>query len=184
MEIGKPCSQVTGAESCRKESGDGQEAGCDLLRGDGGKVENPDLIPALGCACRHEECSSLLSPSIGGVPLSPGRLLTVMDIVDGVNSGRGSVLLDWWRRELTSSPPGRHEDDSFFACRSDPGRAILLRRGPTTANRCSKRRFLFKGRSQEFEMSFQAMNRFATSALIRLGPHAVAEIRRARVHCC
>jgi hypothetical protein len=28
-----------------------------------------------------------------------------MDIVDGVNSGRGSVLLDWWRRELTSSPP-------------------------------------------------------------------------------
>jgi hypothetical protein len=27
-----------------------------------------------------------------------------MDIVDGVNSGRGAALLDWWRRELTSSP--------------------------------------------------------------------------------
>jgi hypothetical protein len=27
-----------------------------------------------------------------------------MNIVDGVNSGRGVTLLDWWRRELTLSP--------------------------------------------------------------------------------
>ena len=110
MEIGKPCSQVAGAESCRKKGGDGQQAGRDLLRGDGGKVENPDLVPAPECACRHEECSSHLGPSTRGVPLSPGRLLTVKAIVDGVNSGREAALLDWVASRTYIVTPGLSGD--------------------------------------------------------------------------
>ena len=75
-----------------------------MLRGDGGKVKNPDLVPASECACQHEECSSYVAPSIRSVPLSPGCLFAVKDIVDDVNSERVAAFRDQWRRELTLLP--------------------------------------------------------------------------------
>jgi hypothetical protein len=76
-----------------------------LLRCDGGKIKNPDLVPASECACWCEECSLYFAPSTGSLPLSPGYLLAVKDIVVDVNSARAAGLLDEGRRELRLSPP-------------------------------------------------------------------------------